>query len=86
MPEVVTSAIEKDADAGIELTTAVQNALNALGFDCGVADGDAGTRTVLSICHFQRSRQLKEDGLVTEDLLGRLNSLLPESEVAEDGE
>ena len=86
MPEVVTSAIEKDADAGIELTTAVQNALNALGFDCGVADGDAGTRTVLSICHFQRSRQLEEDGLVTEDLLGRLNSLLPESEAAEDGE
>ena len=80
MQATVENAIATDADAGMELTTAVQNALNALGFDCGAADGDAGTRTVLSICHFQRSRKLKEDGIVTEELLGRLNSLLPQPE------
>jgi len=72
MAAIVENAKIKDEEAGGELTARVQRGLNALGFDCGPADGIAGTNTILSICHYQRSRKMEENGLVTEELAGYL--------------
>lgn len=79
MASIVDSAKEKNKEAPEELTKRVQSGLNAAGFDCGTPDGIAGTNTVLSICHFQRSRKMNEDGLVTEELA----SMLPAPEEGE---
>lgn len=72
MESIVETARSKNEGAGEELTRRVQKGLNAVGFDCGEADGIVGTNTILSICHYQRSRNMTEDGLVTEELAGML--------------
>ena len=72
MGAIVENARAADEEAGEDLTRRVQKGLNAAGFDCGEADGIVGSNTILSICHYQRSRQMEENGLITEDLASNL--------------
>ncbi len=51
---------------------AIQNALNARGFDAGVADGVAGPRTRAAIAAFQRAYGYQVDGQASVGLLGAL--------------
>ncbi|MCI5794765.1 MAG: D-Ala-D-Ala carboxypeptidase family metallohydrolase [Ruminococcus sp.] len=46
-----------DGDSG-ELTRWVQARLNAIGFNCGAADGIAGERTMTAIYNFQQAHKL----------------------------
>lgn len=43
---------------------AVQNRLNELGFNCGLADGDFGNNTLKAVEAFQISKMLQADGIV----------------------
>ena len=43
----------------------IQKRLNALGFDCGVADGIAGAKTTAAIKAFQKSNGCVSDGEIT---------------------
>ena len=43
---------------------ALQILLNGLGFNCGTADGDAGSKTVAAIKKFQKAKGLTADGVV----------------------
>ena len=72
MGAIVEKAMTGNEQAGEELTRRIQKGLNAAGFDCGEADGIVGTNTILAICHYQRSRQLEENGLISEDLASYL--------------
>ncbi|RYC15669.1 DUF11 domain-containing protein [Ciceribacter ferrooxidans] len=54
------------------LVTAVQQALNQLGFAAGEADGQAGSRTRKAIADFQRSAGLSETGVIDTALVRRL--------------
>lgn len=54
----------------------LQNALNALGYDCGVADGIAGTKTVNGIKAFQKANNLVVDGLAGKNTYNKLNEIL----------
>ncbi|MFT9496301.1 peptidoglycan-binding protein [Anaerosolibacter sp.] len=42
----------------------IQEKLNELGYDCGVADGIMGTKTKTAIKNFQRDNGLVVDGIV----------------------
>ncbi|WNG41343.1 peptidase [Archangium violaceum] len=56
-----------------EPVRALQNRLNALGFNAGTADGDFGPKTLAAVKAFQKSRGLTADGVVgpkTWDKLG----------------
>ena len=46
--------------------TALQNRLNALGFDCGKADGVFGANTEKAVIAFQKAHGLTADGIVGE--------------------
>ena len=68
---------KEDAQAGepytdIETVLTVQEALNAAGFDCGTADGIAGSRTANAITEYQKSQGLKETGTITDEVLAAL--------------
>ncbi|MFN3313739.1 MAG: peptidoglycan-binding protein, partial [Hyphomonas sp.] len=52
----------------------VQTALDALGFDPGVADGVLGQRTADAIRDYQRAEGLSVTGTVTPELIERLNT------------
>lgn len=52
----------------------VQTALDALGFDPGVADGVLGQRTADAIRDYQRAEGLSVTGTVTPELIERLNA------------
>ncbi len=41
----------------------IQNRLNALGYNCGKADGIVGDRTIAAIRAFQRDNKLSQDGI-----------------------
>ena len=56
----------------------VQESLNALGYDVGVADGIPGSRTVAGIRAFQRDLKLDTDGAITFDLLDALAQAIKE--------
>ena len=61
-----------------EAARTVQERLNALGYDVGVADGIPGARTVAGIRKFQRDLNLDADGEITFDLLDALSKALEE--------
>ena len=48
---------------------ATQNALNKAGFNCGMADGVAGTNTINAITQYQVDRGLEPTGQIDEELL-----------------
>ena len=51
---------------------ALQNALGALGFDIGKADGILGSKSRAALRAWQKAHQLPPDGYPTEDLLTRI--------------
>lgn len=57
-----------------ELVAAIQENLNALGYNAGPADGDMGRRTQSAISGFQHDRVLAIDGQPTEELLASLRA------------
>lgn len=60
-------------DSG-ELTKWVQNRLNSLGFNCGAADGIAGTKTMIAIARFQEENGLGIGYLGGEDWYYLINN------------
>lgn len=48
---------------------ATQNALNKAGFNCGMADGVAGTNTINATTQYQVDRGLEPTGQIDEELL-----------------
>jgi peptidoglycan hydrolase-like protein with peptidoglycan-binding domain len=78
-PEVVTPVVEKTELDPIrilitrrgerEMLIDLQTLLTTLGYDAGVPDGRHGTKTVTAIRAFQLAEGLKEDGMVTPELL-----------------
>jgi membrane-bound lytic murein transglycosylase B len=59
-----------------ELVWAVQEALTALGYDAGAADGRIGPRTRAAVRAFQADTEFGVDGQVSEQLLRRLQTAL----------
>lgn len=53
----------RKGSVGIDVT-ALQYTINALGFDCGAADGGFGTNTFNQVVAFQRANHLDVDGIV----------------------
>jgi len=47
-----------------EAVKALQTRLNALGFNAGEVDGIFGSKTLLAVQNFQKSKGLKPDGIV----------------------
>lgn len=58
------------------LVVNTQSALTTLGYAVGGVDGKMGPNTRKAIKQFQKSQQLKEDGIPSEELLERLNKEL----------
>ena len=72
--KIVEDAVAKNKEADKQLVVQVQTRLNELGYDCGTADGQAGQKTVLAICHFQMaSGAATPDGLADQELLDQMN-------------
>jgi peptidoglycan hydrolase-like protein with peptidoglycan-binding domain len=53
----------KKGSKGADVKT-LQTKLNSLGFNCGIADGDFGTKTYNAVIAFQRAKGLEADGIV----------------------
>ncbi len=66
----------ESAGTSPELVWTVQEALTALGYDAGAADGKIGPRTRPAIRAFQADSELGVDGQVSEQLLRRLQTAL----------
>lgn len=60
----------------------LQNALNGLGFNCGVADCIAGKKTDSAIRDFQKANYLTVDGLAGRNTYVKLNELLNKNPIA----
>ena len=59
-PEIITDK---------EIVKQVQEVLNKAGFDCGTPDGISGKKTAAAIEEFQKSKNLKVTGQISNDLL-----------------
>jgi peptidoglycan hydrolase-like protein with peptidoglycan-binding domain len=78
-PEVVTPVVERTEQDPIrilitrrgerEMLIDLQTLLTSLGYDAGVPDGRHGKQTVTAIRAFQLAEGLKEDGMVTPELV-----------------
>ena len=68
-PEVL-----KYGDIGTEVK-AMQEKLNAIGYNCGIADGDFGKNALAAVQKFQTQKSLLVDGEAGPDTLGKLNSI-----------
>lgn len=78
-PEILTPAVERTEQDPIrilvtrrgerEMLLDLQRMLTDLGYDAGVPDGRHGKQTVVAIRAFQLAEGLKEDGMVTPELL-----------------
>lgn len=60
-----------------ELVKELQTKLNALGFNCGIPDGQFGVLTVEAVKAFQRSKHLVNDGVVGVKTAALLGITLP---------
>ena len=74
--ETVKPTLRK-GDRGDEVK-ALQERLNALGYDCGDADGAFGTRTKNAVVRFQTDHQLDPDGVVGRKTWAALDGAQPE--------
>ena len=76
--EVLGAALAagESARPGRALVKTVQEALTALGYDAGAADGAIGPRTRAAVRAFQADSELGVDGQVSERLLRRLQAAL----------
>ncbi|HID0815689.1 TPA: peptidoglycan recognition protein family protein [Clostridium botulinum] len=54
--------------------TDLQNKLNSLGYNCGVADGIFGTNTYNAVVAFQKDKKLGVDGIVGTQTMNAINS------------
>ena len=54
------------------IVKAVQEALNAAGFDCGSPDGQAGSKTQTAIRDFEQNKGINVNGVITDELLEAL--------------
>lgn len=54
----------------------LQEKLNKLGYNCGVADGDFGAATEAAIIQFQIAQGLEADGLVGDKTIAKLNACI----------
>lgn len=78
-PEIVTPVVRKTEEDPIrilithrgdrEMMIDLQTILTSLGYDAGVPDGLHGKQTVVAIRAFQLAEGLKEDGMVTPELI-----------------
>jgi hypothetical protein len=64
------------------LVKETQQKLNTLGFDCGVADGIAGEKTVSAIKDFQKANRLDVDGIAGKDTLAKIDAAIKAKEEA----
>ena len=62
---------------------ALQEQLNALGFDCGAADGIFGNKTLAGVKAFQAAAGVKVDGIVGPVTRGALASMVAGARNAE---
>jgi hypothetical protein len=58
------SSKEKKSTVSAEVVQKVQEALNALGYDCGTPDGVFGKNTKAALKEFQEDNGLKKDGKI----------------------
>lgn len=65
----------KRIEVSEEAITAVQTALNALGYDCGETDGIYGYKTEAAIKAFQKNNALLEAGVPTHETLQALRAM-----------
>ncbi|RFZ83778.1 hypothetical protein D0Y60_20630 [Shinella sp. WSJ-2] len=78
-PEILTPAVQKTEQDPIrilvtrrgdrEMMIDLQTLLTSLGYDAGIPDGLHGKQTVIAIRAFQLAEGLKEDGMVTPELV-----------------
>ena len=72
MDNVETPTI--DSKLSQEQVKVVQLRLNELGYECGIADGIIGNRTVAAVKMYQRKHNLEQNGVLDEALLDILQS------------
>lgn len=80
-PPEILEKIYTDIDTVME----VQEMLNKVGYDCGVADGIAGQKTKNAISKYRYDNDMGESSDITDDLLGKLKeNVLGETVIEED--
>jgi murein L,D-transpeptidase YcbB/YkuD len=72
---VPTGASLRAGSTGTSVT-ALQNALNQLGYDAGTADGNFGATTTAAVIAFQKAKGLTEDGVAGATTLTAINTAL----------
>jgi murein L,D-transpeptidase YcbB/YkuD len=72
---VPTDATLRAGSTGTSVT-ALQNALNQLGYDAGTADGKFGASTTAAVTAFQKDKGLTEDGVAGATTLTAINTAL----------
>lgn len=72
---VPTDATLRAGSTGTSVT-ALQNALNQLGYDAGTADGNFGATTTAAVTAFQKDKGLTEDGVAGATTLTAINTAL----------
>lgn len=72
---VPTDATLRAGSTGTSVT-ALQNALNQLGYDAGTADGNFGASTTAAVIAFQKAKGLTEDGVAGATTLTAINTAL----------
>ena len=74
-PGYSTEATPDDSQTySVEQIKEVQTLLNSAGYDCGVADGVAGSKTEAAIRKYQNDHGLTETGTISEDLIRYLKN------------
>lgn len=68
-----SSKKEKKSTISTEVVQKVQEALNALGYDCGTPDGVFGKKTKAALKEFQEDNGLKKDGIIGPKVKKALN-------------
>lgn len=64
----------------------VQNNLNALGYNCGNADGVFGSKTTTALKSFQKAYGLSADGIATASVQKKLASAVTEKKASQESE
>ena len=72
VPENVANADTSVEYSSRNIVIMVQQALNEKGYNCGTADGIAGSKTRESISSYQKDHGIEENGIITDQLLESL--------------
>ena len=76
IPMDVVKPVLRKGDKGDDVKE-LQERLNDLGYDCGLADGAFGTRTKNAVVRFQADHNLDPDGVVGSRTWAALDSITP---------